>query len=602
MIQNKPTHMFRDTLKFRQLIIFSGCLLLFPVSELYAQEATINQDVRVVREYNPTVSDAFKINEMPDPKQDEIPAPEFRYRLTGKAIIGAPEIVPLVPARLAKEPREELYPNYLQGYLGNYEVIGGRILYNLVQNEKFALSLKAGHESSFGDLELENKMQTEAHYHQSHGGLNFRHFFSKKTMSIDMDFNNHIYQYFGLQTINPEETYMRPPLNPVSSIMDNVSGSELIPDNKQRQTAFDMDLGLLNHVNGNSNTRYDLMMGFSTFGNRTGVKENEFRLKGDFEVPVGELFVRLETSMNHASASHAENDMPYLYNFQKRQQTLVQVNPAMVRKNKNLTLKMGLRIAGEFDDLEDNFYLSPDVTADLLVAEGIISLHGGITGEITPSTYRGIMAENPFVAPDVNVKTAFHGVRFFGGITGNFSRATSFSANVAYSAFTNEHFFENRTFDAGTISDPQRVHYSNLFDVVYDDGRLLTVSGEFKMKFIPELDIVLRGAYYGWELDSLNYAYHKPDMEVGIRTAWRINNSLTLTASANLLGKRYAEIPGETKELDPVYDFNLGANYNLNKRWHFFGNVQNMLASKYYRWNGYPMHGVNARVGVGYSF
>ena len=335
------------------------------------------------------------------------------------------------------------------------------------------------------------------------------------------------------------------------------------------------------------------------FGNYSLVKENGFNIKGDFFIPLNELGLKLETGVETASSHFGDNRNPEMFEFEKRQQSLFFANTAMVRKYKNLTLKMGLRLAGEFDNMGDEFYVSPDISANVVVVESIISLEAGITGDVKPSTYRGIMAENPFVSPDLHVKTAFHAARFFAGLKGNFSSSTSFAARVDYSVFQDEHFFVNRTF---TRADNSEKQYTNLFDVNYDDGRLLAVSGEFKMKFIPELNIVLRGAYYGWDLDSLKHAWHKPDMEVGLRVGYDVSRDLTITGGINILGRRFAQIPGEIKTLDPVYDFNLGANYTLNSRWHFFGTIQNMLASKYYRYQGYPMQGINFRAGLGYSF
>ncbi len=576
-----------------------AAISLFMVTQLAAQETeSINQDVRVVREYNPTISDAFKINEMPAQSDTLKTNPVFRYHLTGKAIVTPPEIVPLVPAKLAKEPGQKLYPSYINGYLGNYEVIGGQLFYNLVQNKDFALALKAGHESSWGKLELENKKEVDAPYHETQVGLYMRHFFKKKTLSLDMDFNNNVYNYYGMHTIGSEIDYYDPTPNPALSLPVSVKGSDLIPDSKQRQTAFDIDLGFMNQVTGNSDIRYDFGFGYSTFGNLTGIKENQIRFKGSFFMPVGELGFKIDAGVDQASSHFGSKDYE-MFIFQKRQQALMQVNPALIRTSKNLNLKMGLRIAGEIDDLGDNFYLSPDLSANVIVAEGVISLEGGITGDIKPSAYRSIMAENPFVSPDVHVKTAFHAVRFFAGVKGNFSNTTSFAARMDYSIFRDEHFFVNRTY---TIFENTEKSYNNLFDVAYDDGRLLTVSGEFKVRFIPELEIVLRGAYYGWDLDSLQQAWHKPDMELGIRASYKASRDLTLTGAINMLGARYAQIPNEVKKLDSVFDFNFGANYSLNSRWNFFGNVQNLFAAKYYRYQGYPMHGVNFRVGVGYSF
>ena len=577
-------------------------LSILGAGALNAQETeteTINQDVRVIREYNPTISNAFKINEMPEQSDTMKANPVFRYQLTGKAIVTPPEMVPLVPAKMAREPREELYPSYVAGYLGNYEVFGGQILYNLVQNERFALALKAGHETSFGDLELEDKREVEAPYHETQAGLYLRHFFKKKTLSLDLDFNNNVYKYYGLQTINPEGIYLDPTPLPEISAIQTVQGSALIPDSKQRQTAFDIALGFLNQETGNDAIKYKADFGFSTFGNLSGVKENQINLGGELAIPFGELAFNLEAGVEQASTKLGSNDHPELFLFTQRQQSLVYANPSLVKQINELRLKMGLRIAGEFDDMGDEFYLSPDLQASVVVAEGVISLEGGITGDVKSSTYRGIMAENPFVAPDVNVKTAFHTVRFYAGVRGNFSNATSFAARMDYSVFQDEHFYINRMFDESALSVQ---HYSNLFDVAYDDGRLLTVSGEFKVKPIEELDVVLRGAYYGWDLDLMQKAWHKPDMELGLRAAYQVNRDLTLTTALNILGERYAPMPEAVKKLDSVVDFNLGANYTLNKRWNFFGNIQNLFAAKYYRFQGYPMQGVNFRVGVGYSF
>lgn len=598
---------------FRFLTIFLAGSVFAGV--LHAQEAqveeipqgSINQDVRVVREYNPTVSDAFKINEMPEQDDAGVPVPEFSYQLSGRALVGAPEVVPLIPAKMAREPRAELMNSFAEGWLGNYNLVGGRLLYNIVQNESYALALRAGHESSLGDIEVDDSDE-DADYHHTTAGLYMRHFFKRnKTLRLDMDFSNFAYRYYGSSKLDATTPYVPTYPGSVLPAPGTVYGAELLPDPKQRQTAFDLSLGFGNQILDGKGTRYDLMMGYGTFGNATGVKENAFNYRGDFDFVMGEVGVRLETAMQHASTNVPSGEMPYLYDFAKRQQTLVQVNPAFVKRGKKAGLKMGLRLAAEFDELEDNVYVSPDVSADLLVAEGVLFLEGGITGEIMPSTYRGIMEENPYVSPDLDVKTAFHGVRFFAGVTGNFTQETSFTARVAYNVFHDEHFFVNRSFQPfGSTSGYDRVH-NNMFEVLYDDGRMLEVSGEFKLRFSQQMDMLLKGTYYGWDLDSLEHAYHKPDMKVGFRMNYRYDEALSFFAGINLLGSRMAKVPGlengeDAVALKAVYDFNLGAQYRLNSRWNFFGELNNVIASRYNRWYGYPSFGINGRVGVGYSF
>ena len=553
----------------------------------FSQEDTFSREVQVVREYNPTISDAFKIYDMPSASDTLKETPQFRYQLKGKALVSPPEMVPITPARLAKEPLDELFPAYIQGYLGNYDVMGGKLIYNLVRNDKFAVALNVSHESSFGDIKLENDSESDATYHETNAGLYMRHFFNKSTLSVDMDFNNFAYRYYGLGSISD------------------------LKNSAQRQTVFDMKARLNNRVL-KSSTQYDVLLGFYTFENKTGIIENGFLYNGDFNFALNDFYIRLETAVDYAGSRidkvSNQND---LLNYVTRDRTLLQLNPALIRKHDNFLIKLGLRIGAGLDDLEDKFYLSPDVGVNFTI-ENTVMIQVGLTGDLKPNSYRSIMAENPYITTDLNVKTGFHSAKFFAGINGNFNSKTSFGFRVEYGAFTTEHFFVNKIY---ANSDSTIFNYDNKFEVQYDDGRLLCVSGELKTIINSNLDLVFRAAYYGWKTDSLEKAWHKPNMELGLRAVYKATNDLHFSAAFNVLGERFAFMPPETvernsenkiifntKKLSPVYDFNLSANYTLNSRWHFFCTAQNLFASKYYQYNGYPMHGINVRVGVGVSF
>ncbi len=580
--------------------IFVISFLMLAVWSIQAQE-TIQKDVHVVREYAPSVSDALKLNLMP-PREDTLRVtPEFKYQVAGKAMLTTPEIGPIPPARLASEPKDDLYSSYIRGGLGNYELLFGDIYYNLLRNESFALALKLGQESSWGELELEDGESVDAPYHQTNGGFYLRHFFSDKTLSLDLDFNRHAYRYYGYQTIDADDYYTLTP-DPMSI---PVPGEDLMADKHQRITTFDVTVGLAGQQAILDETRYNANLGFGTFGNKTGVGENRISLGGDLKMPFDNLNIHVDGGFDYYKTSvPSDNEMPLLWNFSERQQLLVNLNPRVVFPLDMLTIEGGLNITGRIDDLGDKFYLSPHLTANLLVAEGIVSAFGGLTGEVRPANYQRIMAENPFTSPDVHVKPAFSNLLFFAGVKGNFSSATSFTARLDYEFLTDEHFFVNRYFSSYSPTPPG-YGTTNLFDVIYDDGTLLTLSGELLIKPIPELNILLKGAYYDWTLDNLAQAWHRPDMELGLRGQYRLDEHLLLSATFNVLGKRYAEDVNSAdgqKRLDSVVDFNLGGDYQFTKRLNFFARVQNIFGDKYYRWSGYPMQGVNFRVGAGYSF
>ncbi|MCL2074782.1 MAG: TonB-dependent receptor [Marinilabiliaceae bacterium] len=572
---------------------------------LFSQEEQVNQDVQVIREYNPTVSDAFKINDMPTVGDTLTSMPIFRYQLKGKALETSPNLVPFTAARIAQEPLNELFPAYIMGYGGFFApksggIYGGNLVYNLVRNENFALAFNAQHESAVGKIELENGENETADYHDTKAGLYLRHFFKKSTLSANMDFYNYAYKYYGYNTIFDTAKY----------INNTIDGTDILSD-KQQQTAFDLNARLNNRVLKND-TKYDVLLGFYTFGNLTGVTENSFRYGGDFDFSIADFIIRIGTAVDFAGTKTSKADTNPAYNFEDRNRTLLEINPALLLNHGDFIIKLGMKFGIDFDDLYEldpdpaykkEPYISPDVSVNFLV-ENRVALFAGITGDINPNSYRSIMAENPYISPDLNVRTAFYQIKFFAGLKGNFSNKTAFAARVEYGNFRNEHFFVNKFFVNNTLE----THYSNQFGVEYDDGRLLSVSGEFKTFITDYFDITLHAAYFGYNLDSLEKAWHKPNMELGLRANFKVTQDLIFTAAFNILGERFALIPDDAttqrdiQPLKPVFDFNLGAKYNLTHRWSLFASAQNIFLSKYYLYNGYPMHGINARIGAGYSF
>jgi hypothetical protein len=574
-------------------ILFLLTVMCFAIGA--SAQDPLSKDVRVVREFDPTVSDAMKINQMPEREDTLAAKPEFNYQVTGHAVVSTPEIETLSAAKLARQREGHLFPSYVRGGLGNYQLLFGEVFYNITHNEEFAFALKLGQHSSWGDLELKNDEIVEAPYHETDGGVYLRHFFDNKTLEFDLNFDRFGYRYYGFQTINSEMGY---------GFDEEVSGQNLIPDDKQHQTGFDLHFGLLGQQSDLKKNRYHLFFDYGAFNNYTGMGENSFSLLGDFKMPFGEIALHLNGGARYydVNVPSGDNKMPDLWTFDGREQIFFFLDPRLVIPGGALSVEIGVNATAELAKTEE-LYLSPHVEADLVIAEGIVSSFVGMTGEVRPASYRSVMAENPYLSPDELVKTAFSNIRGFGGVKGNFSSATSFTARLDYEFIENEHFFENRVFPL--FDDNQTYGMSNLFRVVYSDATLLTVSGELLVRPNSSLDVLLKGAYYGWELDAYEHAWHKPEMEIGLRAGYTIDEEWRVDGALNLLGERYARDinqPDGVEKLDAVTDFNMGVNYQHNKRLHFFGRFQNIFASKYYRWSGYPLQGFNFRVGAGYSF
>jgi len=571
-------------------------LLTTGVFTISAQEKRdISKDVKVVKAYTPSLSDAFKVNRMPVLKDSVGLKPHFNYTILSKAMITGYKIEPITPAKLAKEHREKLKSSYLKAGFGNYNSFFGDLNYNILQSEKFVLGLNVGHWSSFGKVTLEDDEKVDAPFHDTWGKLGFDYLFNDNTLYTKLDFKHNIYNYYGYKTIDPQLAYWVPRAS------SNVRGDLLIPDEKQRLTSFDFKIGFKNNEIKDDEIKYDASFTYASFSNLTGVSQGGFKLGGTAYFPIGNVGFAVDMDINYFGTSVPDSIGP-LYYFQERNNTLISLKPRMVFNFERARIDVGLLLYGEIDSFDDQFQLAPVLTGQLNIVEGVVALEGGVKGHYHQNDYRTVQYENPFVSADQNVKTAFYGLDVFAKLKGNFSKSTSFGVDFSYAMFMNEHFYVNKFYvEPGLIGS---FRYTNLFVPIYDDGSLLTVSGEVLYHPGDKIDILAKATYYGWNTDSLSRAWNKPEMEFILKSRFSPVKDLWINGGVNVLGKRYAFDPETVaeKQLNAVFDLNLGAEYLYNSTWSFFAGVNNLAASKYYMWNGYPAQGVNVHVGIGISF
>ncbi len=575
----------------KQTILFLGLILLIFPSILLGQE--LNKDVKVVREYNPIISDANKINQLPETEVDSSTfTPKFTYDILTKSMTSELEIEPITPARIKTESPTVLDKSYVKAGLGNYSTLFGDLDYNVLRSEEYAVGLNVGHTSSMGNLNLEDDTKVYAPFHDTWASLYFRRFWDDYTMSIDASFNHNVYKYYGYQTFADSLSYYSPVTQEVTN------GKNLTYDSRQRLSSFDVDLGLQNKVVDDDDLAFNAWLNLGTFSNVTGVGENKYGIKGNLKKGFKNVYVDLNAGLQYYGTTIPSSDS--LFAYSERNMSIFTLCPAVGFELEGINLEIGLDTYTNLGADDNAFNIAPHLMADFLIADGIVTAFGGVKGDYKINDYESVQKDNYYVSPDINVANSFHGIHVFGGIKGNFSSQTSFVARVDYSLFEDEHFFVNKS----VVSTDGVIDQLNVFDVVYDDGTLLSVSGELKYEANEKLNVLLKGKYNGWSLDSLEYAWHKPDVELGVTANFSPIDDLWCNVGLYSQGKRNVQnvSTGEVEELSSVYDMQMGAKYFLSSKWTLFANVHNLFISKYYEWNGYPSQGLNIRAGVGYSF
>src|SRR5690606_37874051 len=99
-------------------------------------------------------------------------------------------------------------------------------------------------------------------------------------------------------------------------------------------------------------------------------------------------------------------------------------------------------------------------------------------------------------------------------------------------------------------------------------------------------------------------AWQMPDYTVKLRGNYIMNKKLVTRADILMLGNRtHINLDNnEQIKLKPIYDLNLGADYQLGETFFVFTQLNNIAGTLYQRWYNYPAYGFNATLGLGARF
>ncbi|HET6558447.1 MAG TPA: hypothetical protein VFG54_14110, partial [Prolixibacteraceae bacterium] len=251
----------------------------------------------------------------------------------------------------------------------------------------------------------------------------------------------------------------------------------------------------------------------------------------------------------------------------------------------------------------------PKVDAEWSPVSQILTLFAGADGYFQHNTYSVIARENYYVDPYHDILDAKHSYILSGGIKGKLSSKTNFVTQAAYSLVKNQHFYVT---EADNFSNPNAVlrRLDNTFSVQYDDVNVFKLSAEVLHSVSEEFSIHLAGNYYSYALDSIEKAWHLPDVDLTFGGVYKPTEQLKFTADIFFIGKRTALITDANNTfgnsvqvaMDPIIDLNAGAEYQFNDKLNFFFKLNNFGFQKYEQWLGYTNKGFNWLAGLSYSF
>ena len=562
-------------------------LALCTVATAQAQnDNELQRDVEVVNTYMPTISNPQKMHRSPVMDDTMSYKPTFKYSILSKlsSVKTDPDSI---RAATMNFPRERtIYKSMVKGGAGNVAAMG-RYFYNIGTSEDYHLSLGLGHQSTFGKVKLDDDSKADAPLHETDAGIDFGYFFGNHAFAARMDFENTAYRYYGLSGVLPLYAY--------ASESSEVSYD--LGDDKQRHSNFGAAISLCNSkVDPHEKLSYRAAFGFDVFSTKTGVRETDFSVDGRFLFPFNETFIGgIDASLHTAFTSVPDNDAIFVY--ERRKHTDVQVAPQLGLDFDNAQVRFGVRLIAEMEADKDDLFLQPEVSGNMHIAEGIVTLFARIYGDYRANTYKQMMLENPYVMADENVHSSNDPFVVSAGLRARFSNKVSFMASATYGTYEDEHFWINKpvAFADGTVA------VVNRFTAELDDGKLFKAHGELNITPGNRSFILLTATYFNWDNNYIT-AWHKPQYTAGLDARFFATPKLLLSTNVNLTGERKVLIYSQSAKLDMIYDVNLEAEYFINSRWTAFVRANNVAACKYVSYYGYNVHSFNAMGGLTFKF
>ena len=584
----------------KQLAIILFSLLTIGSTVLAQRDTSINKDVVVVREYNPTISDANKINLIPEIKKPDVINETFNYSFFARPLQTDFSIIPLTPATLAPEPKRKYDQNYITAGLGNYSSLFGELYYNAFQSDKHSLVFKATNNSAFGNVKLQDNSKEDASFVKNNIDLTYKRQFWGSYLKANLNFSNYNYRYYGYQTLRMDSVGSYYAFNDTNNV--SIKNSDIHGTDKPGYASFKANFLLASNPTIYDEMAYKAELSYDHFFTRIGLSKDVIGLAGFFENPLGDNMIGGDLYLKFGMYNTPSDTIK---NWEFANFTAIAFSPYFKIKRQSWDLKLGINTFFTFEKDNNDYLVTPDIEFNFNLIENLFTAQILASGDYKLNDYRSIVAQNPFISPELNVSPTQVPLILQASLKGQLTPKIVFNGGVKFAIVENNPFFVN-AFYKDSISQASTSTYTNQFIAEYDDMNVLTVEAALDYAGNEKYGFGLSGAYYNYSPDNLENVYHLPEYILKLYGRFVPYKNIIVNGSFTTIGKRDALVADglvtAIDELKPVYDLSFTGEYRYNNRISGFVNLNNILASKYYNWNGYPSFGFNMMVGAKYKF
>ena len=565
-------------------------LLAFHFSFAQKKDENIGTEVvNVVKPYTPTISDAFKVKEIPSVEDAENSKKEdIKYNFFSFPV--ASTFVPIKgrAANVDKSQSEKLYKNFANLGLGNYTSLNAELFVtdNISDHEYIGGMFR--HLSSQGgikDVVLNNG------FDKTSIDLTYGNQLQNLTWISDLGFQNQMYNWYGIPDNFTQTTIDR--INPKHSFNNFYIGTNL-----SLTDSFFKDASLK----------------YNRFWDANGSVENRFYVKPSFEFDLLRQKIKTNLIVDYLGGSFEKNFLgtnSIKYGF-----TNFGIHPSIVVNKNDWAINLGASVFYSADNQNSSskVFVYPQVNASVKVVGDFMIFYTGVEGSLDQNSYRDFSNENPFVSPTLAIAPTDKQFDLFAGIKGKLSNNVSYTMRGSVQNEKNKPLFKSNEFNM-FATNTESYQFGNSFGVVYDDIRTVSLFGELKADFSKNVTIGFNGSYSRFFTINQEEAWNLPTIK--LEASMNVNITKKWFAGANVyyVGERKdivyiqsmitifppAYYP-ETINIKGFFDANLNIGYNHSDRLTGFLKFNNIANQSYQKWFNYPVQALQVVLGASYKF
>jgi hypothetical protein len=577
--------------------VFIGVFLLLFSQFSFGQNKEDNigtEVVNVVKPYTPTISDAFKVKEVPTNNNDE----NTKKETVKYTILPFPVASTFSPSKgnaqgVEKSKPEQLFSNYATLGVGNYGNLNAELYVTDDLSNTDYVSGMFRHNSSQGNIK---DVLLDNYYYDTKINLLYGSNAEEMSWNINAAYQNQIYNWYGLPNDFGSTLPISESINLLNGINPQQSFNTITAGGK-----LTFEESVVNDVN----------LEFTHFSDAFSSSENRFLLAPTFKFDVMDEAIQTKIFVDHVKGSFKKNYLetnisPINYGF-----TNFGIEPSFVMNKEDWTVNIGVGLVYSTgkENNTNKFYFYPSVTASYKVVGDLMIFYTGAVGGLKQNTYKNFVDENPFVSPTLYIEPTNERYDMNAGLKGKLASTVSYDVKASYIFDDNKALFRANDY---TENDTNANYaFGNSFKVLYEDVKILRFYGEIKADLAKGITVEADATLNSYSTKSQLGAWNLPEIQINGRADFMITEKWFAGVNLFYVGERkdyqlntdvvFGTTPGPIT-LESYFDLNANVRYKHSERFTAFLKSNNILNKGYERWLNYPVQCFQVMVGGNYKF